>query len=95
MTPERAIDVLRSLMGWSCTKYSLEERIEAFDVANKALERQIPKKPENGNMCPVCCTEVKYYYVGEDAIDDDLPILVKDIFCTNCGQKIDWSKDDD
>ena len=45
MTAEKAIDVLRSLMGWSCTKYSLEERIEAFDMAIVAMERRIPKKP--------------------------------------------------
>ena len=88
MTPERAIEILRLFQ--SILENNKNQK--AFEIAIKALERQIPKEPENGNACPVCRTEVKYYYVGENAIDDVLPILVKDLFCTTCGQKIDWSK---
>lgn len=90
MTPERAIKIQRLFQ----SVVENNENQKAFEIAIKALERQIPKEPENGNACPVCRTEVKYYYVGENSIFD-LPILVKDRFCTNCGQKIDWSKSDD
>ena len=55
---------------------------EAFEVAIKALEKQIPKKPKerdcigfNTLVCPVC-KEALYLY---------------EPYCDNCGQKIDWS----
>ena len=62
---------------------------EELDIAIKALEKQIPKKPINqseeydrtyGN-CPCC---------GEMVVDypDDF------IVCSNCGQRLDWSDDE-
>ena len=56
---------------------------EAFNVAIKALEKQIPKKymRKNGNYnCPIC----------------DYPVMSvctrKKKYCDNCGQAIDWSE---
>ena len=61
-------------------------------VAINALEKQIPKKPENkkysfyphSNLlkskygeCPVCKT-----------------IQADDEYCANCGQKLDWSEEE-
>lgn len=65
-------------------------------LAMRALEKQIPKRPhlegdgydDNGYMiydtwiCP-CCE--KHYEVDYDKYEH----------CPNCGQKIDWSDDDD
>ena len=65
---------------------------EAIDMAIKALEKQIPKKPEfegdgysDGHLvydtwiCPNC---EKRYEVDYEEYDH----------CPNCGQKIDWSE---
>ena len=65
---------------------------EALDMAIKALEKQIPKKPDlegdgywNGQLiydtwiCP-CCEE--HYEVDYEKYD----------CCPNCGQVIDWSE---
>ena len=52
--------------------------IAAFDVAISALEKQIPKKPENREgttyfYCPCCDSNNAYEYCGD------------------CGQALDWS----
>lgn len=50
---------------------------ESIDMAIKALEKQIPKKPTDRCMykeCPAC---------GEVEIE-----FCK--YCPNCGQKLDW-----
>lgn len=60
---------------WGC---SFEN---AYGMAIKALEKQIPKKPDFTEdktfaLCP-CCN-------GKGLFD-------KQKYCDNCGQKIDWS----
>lgn len=54
---------------------------DAFELADKALEKQIPKKPDFTEdkefvLCP-CCN-------GNGLAD-------KQEYCDNCGQKLDWS----
>lgn len=69
------------------------EEIQYCQEALKALEKQIPKKPDfeadgysNGQLvydtwiCP-CCE--KRYEVDYDEYD----------YCPNCGQSIDWSEE--
>jgi hypothetical protein len=51
---------------------------EAFEMAIKSLEKQIPKKPKERqgttySFCPCCDSNNIYEYCGD------------------CGQKIDWS----
>ena len=61
------------------------ETYEAVDMAIKALEMQIPKKPitykdTNRADCPCCGATVRG---------------IKNLFgdwCSNCGQKLDWSE---
>ena len=59
MTEREAISWLRTTM--SCAEELCEYEIEAFEVAEKALEKQIPKKPEHYDdteyfyiECPTC-----------------------------------------
>ena len=58
---------------------SKEMLIECREVIHKALEKQIPKKPNYPNKlqikCPVCGTSVL----------DGQP------YCDECGQAFDWS----
>ena len=69
-----------------------QKRAEAIDVAIKALEKQIPKKPPVVNrpsifikvpVCPNCSTSKRYQ-----------PLYVKTKYCSNCGQKLDWSDEE-
>jgi Zn finger protein HypA/HybF involved in hydrogenase expression len=68
-------------------KKEIPNLAEVYEVAVKALEKQIPKKPSamestnkltNGYFeCPVCKDVV--------GVDD-----MQDVYCPNCGQKLDW-----
>ena len=56
---------------------------DTLEMAIKALEKQIPKKPKIDNryimyICPYCNDFVK----------------VSHNYCQNCGQKLDWSEEE-
>ena len=62
-----------------------QKRAEAIDVAIKALEKQIPKKPKerdcigfNTLACPGC----------------EMALYLYEPYCDNCGQAIDWSDEE-
>ena len=95
MKPEEAIENLRERIDlvkkvWSNVPEIIEYR-EALELAGKAVEKQIPMKPNNiksifdfsgryyttkGN-CPVCNSEGLYK---------------SDFYCNKCGQKLDWGE---
>ena len=58
---------------------------EAFEIAIQALEKQIPKKPHKNfeKFSGVWCSCGKY--LGKGYFVD------KPSYCTDCGQKLDWS----
>ena len=69
----------------------------ALDMGQKALEKQIPKKPVYNcirrALCPVCDGELypKFLYVRrfkhqEMRIEEKMP------YCKHCGQALDWGK---
>ena len=64
-------------------KQKISREFAALIRANEALEKQIPKKlavSEELYHCP-CCGE-------KDAV------LQGDNYCFNCGQALDWQKDE-
>ena len=74
-----------------------QKRAEALDIAIQALEKQIPKKPimkqyfedlEDEYLCCPTCGEI---------LTDRIPADNKTFYfhCMNCGQKFDWSDDND
>ena len=69
-----------------------EELTEAMRMSIQALEKQIPKKPPVVNrpsifikvpVCPNCSTSEHYQ-----------PLYGKTKYCSNCGQKLDWSDEE-
>ena len=92
MTIDEAIKEVR----FNMSKIGLSDKaakrvVEARNVAIKALEKQIPKKPIFANnmmtkdkflMCPCC----------EFRVPDSLVFLKTR--CWNCGQKLDWSDEE-
>ena len=73
-----------------------QKRAEAIDVAINALEKQIPKKPEyeadgyaDGNLvydyakCPICGHDFEYG-INDWGCE----------YCSDCGQKLDWSDEE-
>lgn len=70
--------------------------VEARNMAIKALEKQIPKKPimkqyfkdmEEEYLCCPTCGEI---------LTDRIPADNKTFYfhCMNCGQKLDWSDEE-
>ena len=58
------------------------EQKEAFEIAIKALEKQIPKKPKEKDCIgfnTLACPECK------------MALYLYEPYCDNCGQAIDWS----
>lgn len=66
--------------------------VEEMNIAIKALEKQIPKKPyktkehkQNNWYCSICKC-----YLGDDMELQYACLQPK--FCGHCGQRIDWSE---
>ena len=61
----------------------------AFEIAIKALEKQIPKKPHKNfeKFSGVWCSCGKYFGKGY--------FVDKPSYCAGCGQKLDWSDNND
>ena len=60
---------------------------EPLRLAIKALEKQIPKKPVYGAAnikCPNCGATLLYYFYS-----------FKIDYCDECGQRLDWSEEND
>ena len=95
MTPEEAISIIKCAIGEVEWNYPLDYA-EAFEVAIEALEKQVPKKPLDictpvvtWGTCPVC--------KGELIKLGNRPnrVFKSNAYCMDCGQKLDWSEDDD
>ena len=85
MTESEAIKEVR----FNMSKIGLSDKaakrvVEARNMAIKALEKQIPKKPDftadkEFALCPCC---------------NGKGLLNKQKYCDNCGQKLDWSDEE-
>ena len=82
MTPEEVIktlEVAKAEVEWN---YPMDYAV-AIDEAIKAIDKQIPKKPElKGEyyVCPICG-------VYQETSEGNPP------YCLNCGQAIDFGKE--
>ena len=54
--------------------------LETLELAKKAVEKQIPKKPIYWHYCAVCASDIA-------------GIKGSGNYCFRCGQAIDWSDD--
>lgn len=98
MTTEEAIKVIKEGERDFCEIYQSEclgktcnkcEGSIAYNMAIKALEKQIPKKPYDVDTecktfdCPACLSKL---YADEDVRDC--------IYCCVCGQALDWGEEE-
>lgn len=73
-----------------------EDDYKANEMAIQALEKQIPKKPIRHTAwedfkCPACgSTEIRPYDTEYREYDKDC----KFEYCSDCGQKLDWSDEE-
>ena len=91
MTYEEAVKKISEMFSFAEERgsYYGENAIPAYKMALQALERQIPKKPENhsgryyDNLCPLCGKRIKS---GQGSSSRQ-----RTNWCNHCGQAIDWS----
>ncbi len=84
MTTQAAVEIVTSAIQTECMTV---EQDRALAVVQKAVEKQIPKKPEKSDsrmfyICPCCRRFVQKNEQSHGNID------IK--FCKWCGQAFDW-----
>lgn len=102
MTPEEAIKTIKAAQSEVEWEYPMDYAA-AFDVAIKALGKQIPQKlktemlqtiiqgylyEDKCYMCPLCG-------IFRGNADYQPEKIIKYQFCPNCGQALDWSGKDE
>lgn len=92
MTEQEAIKILQ--INCTCSPKATEF-IKASNIAIKALEKQIPKKPTDvctpvitWGLCPVC--KGKLNMLG----GQPNKVFKSNNFCPDCGQALDWSDEE-
>lgn len=66
---------------------------EAVEIARQAIEKQIPKKPNN-IYCPICKRPLRK--AKEDiGYTGKVKKRKADNYCPGCGQALDWSGEDE
>lgn len=72
------------------------EHIKSIEIAIKALEKQIPKKPycveDKMWCCPVCDNNLLHKWIKYPT--RLMPKSQGFSHCTSCGQAIDWSEEE-
>lgn len=101
MTPQEAIKIIkdpnRHYKAKADGAYEYKEFVEALELAAKALEKQIQKKPlgiydENEQIIKDNLYEPALFGVCPDP-DCTQEVQDGEIHCSFCGQALDWSKD--
>lgn len=96
MKPEEAIKILQERIDltkrvWSNVPEIIEYR-EALDLAVKALENQIPMKPNN--MKSIFDFSGRYYTAkGNCPVCNSDGLYKSDFYCNKFGQKLDWGEE--
>ena len=85
MTTQEAIEFFKGeLEGGKCSEHCVQ--CNANEFALQALEKQTPKKAKN-------ITTTLYYKQGRCPNCNALLKNTMNIFCSDCGQALDWSED--
>lgn len=88
MRAQEAIEELKNYR--ACSGTQLPEEME---VAIKALEKQISKKPIRNDKCtcPSCGTHNEVIKKRRNTVEHDI------VYCWHCGQalEVDWGNEDD
>ena len=88
MTNEEAISTIKTAIAEVEWCYPMDYAV-AFEAAVSALEKQIPKKPNENRypwaICPSCGGSVYIDKVQEHIMNNE------NTYCEHCGQALDWS----
>lgn len=83
----------KEAMEWFKKSAAYHNGYEPFNMAIKALEKQIPKKPI---LHPFFEDGTDYsYYICPNRCERYSQVNLQDNYCRKCGQRIDWSEVED
>ena len=89
MTIEEAYELITNIVQGDGTNMT-KEKDEALYYAQKAMEKQMSKKPQynehsyNVYKCEICGATVGAWNVEHTEV-------IKTLYCQKCGQAVDWS----
>ena len=96
MTYEEAIETIKIAIAEVEWNYPMEYSV-AFEKAIEAMTKQIPMKPKEYEdkfyACPVCGNVVNHKWVKYPT--KLMPKLAGLPYCLNCGQRLNWTDDDE
>lgn len=91
MTPQEAIEIITNAIQ---TDNMTAEQDKALALVQRAVEKQIPKKPTDictpvvtWGLCPICKGELNKFGGRANRV------FYSNAFCPDCGQALDWSGD--
>jgi len=96
MTPQEAIQRIKKHNEIHSRKEPFAVRItEALIIAVETLEKEVPQKPIRANRIifkngKACINDGNGYWKCPICTDLDVPLLVNQNYCHNCGQSINW-----
>ena len=86
---------LRSLPQKTRERSDYNNYVDAFLVAIKALEKQLPKRPRENGMSDGLIKKTKYYTCqtcGNCLLTEMMNERQNTNYCWDCGQRLDWSE---
>lgn len=86
---------LRSLPQKTRERSDYNNYVDAFLVAIKALEKQLPKRPRENGMSDGLIKKNKYYTCqtcGNCLLTEMMNERQNTNYCWDCGQRLDWSE---
>ena len=94
LTPKEAITVIRNLQDWlyfSSMNGGTKIQREALDIAVNAIEKQIPMKAVGTHYAHMRCPSCNHRIPSGGGSSSRR----RDNWCNYCGQKIDWSENNE
>ena len=94
ITPKEAITVIRNLQDWlyfSSMNGGTKIQREALDIAVNAIEKQIPMKAVGTHYAHMRCPSCNHRIPSGGGSSSRR----RDNWCNYCGQKIDWSENNE
>ena len=95
---ENQIAIIQKIPEYLGLKEKTDKQIEERQTAIEALEKQIAKKPRENGMQDGLIRKIKYYTCptcGNCLLTEMMNERQNTSYCWDCGQKLDWSEEDE
>lgn len=98
METKRKLHKYGAYKGPTIPKEQIDMIEEYYNLAIEALEKQLPEKPRENGMQDGLIRKIKYYTCptcGNCLLTEMMNERQNTSYCWDCGQKLDWSEEDE